>query len=92
MEGARLRLTHARQPAETATSPVVKNATTATRWMATAAAPPALWRVYQLTSAQAPHAAFRHVIPDAETALGSDQKPVMTETSILVTAARLLAR
>ena len=58
--------------------------------MEMAAAPPALWS--RPTPAHAPHAAFRHVIPDAETALGSEQKPVMTETSILVTAARLLAR
>ena len=91
MEGTRLRLIHARQPAETARSPPVwRDATTATRWMATAAAPYALWS--RPTRAQAPLAAFRHVIPDVETAPGSDQKHVMTETTILVTAAAKVAR
>ena len=91
MEGARLRLIHARQPAETAWSlPVRRDATTATRWMATAAAPTALWS--QRTCAIARHAACRHVIPDVETAPGSDQKHVMTEISYLLTAARLIAR
>ena len=90
MEGARLRLTHARQPAETARSPVGRHATTATRWMATAAAPPAPWS--RPTHARDPLAAFRHVFPDVETAPGSDQKNVMMEIPTLVMAARLTAR
>ena len=90
LEGTRLRLIHARQPAETAWSPDGRDATTATRRMATAAAPHALWS--QRTSARGRHAACRHVIPDVETAPGSDQKPVMTETFVLLMAARLIAR
>ena len=90
MEGMRLRLIHARQPAATATSPVGRDATTATWWMATAAARAAPWS--RPTRARDPFAAFRYVIPDVETAPGSDQKHVMTEISYLLTAARLIAR
>ena len=66
MEGMRLRLIHARQRAETARLPVGRHATTGTRWMATAAAPPALWS--PPTRAQTPLAAFRHALTNAETA------------------------
>ena len=95
MEGMRLRLIHARQPAATATSPVGRNATTEFGgWMAPtprmAAARAAPWS--RPTRARDPFAAFRHVIPDVETAPGSDQKHVMTEISYLLTAARLIAR
>ena len=66
MEGMRLRLIHARHPVATATSPVGRDATTAARWMATAAARAAPWS--RPTRARDPLVAFRHVFPDVETA------------------------